>query len=95
MRFVSKAVDEPYAIVVPYSTCESAASFVVHVIVALLDVIDDAKTDEMVGGVMSEVPPYISGGIGFPRYSQMYCVSVLVVVHHPAVLFPVLPTLVR
>ena len=49
-------VELPYALDVPYSTCESAGSFVVHVIVALLLVTPDDMTLEITGGVVSDVP---------------------------------------
>src|SRR5437867_98698 len=40
----------PYAVVRPYSTCESLPSSVVHVIVAPDAVIEDAVTAEITGG---------------------------------------------
>jgi hypothetical protein len=43
----------PYEVLVPYSTCESPASFVVQLIVALLDVMLLAVTLLIVGGVVS------------------------------------------
>ena len=43
----------PYDVVNPYSTCESAGSLVVHVIVAPEPVMLDADTLEIVGGVVS------------------------------------------
>ena len=43
----------PYANEVPYSTCESLASFVVQLIVAPDAVIIEAVTLEMTGGVVS------------------------------------------
>ena len=49
-------VDEPYKFVAPYSTCESEFSFVVHVIIAEFDEGDEA-TEEIVGGVVSDVGP--------------------------------------
>ena len=50
---VFNVVDEPYDIVVPYSTCVSLFSFVVHVIVAPVVVKDKDVTDEIIGGVVS------------------------------------------
>ena len=43
----------PYAVVVPYSTWESLASFVVHVIVAPPVVLTGTATAEIAGGVVS------------------------------------------
>ena len=47
-----KVVELPYEVVVPYSTCEEFATFVVQVIVAPLAVIPDSLTAEMVGDVV-------------------------------------------
>jgi hypothetical protein len=44
---------EPYAVVVPYSTCVSLASLVVHETVAELDVAPELATALMTGGVVS------------------------------------------
>ena len=49
------AVLEPYCVVVPYSTCASAGSFVVQVILAPVCVIAVAVTALIVGGVVSAV----------------------------------------
>jgi hypothetical protein len=46
-------VDEPYDVVVPYSTWLSAASFVVQVIVAPAEDTAEAVTAEITGGVVS------------------------------------------
>ena len=47
---VSSAVELPYVVVVPYSTCVSDARSVVHAIVAALPVIADEVTPEITGG---------------------------------------------
>mgnify|MGYP003395139175 CR=1 FL=1 len=60
---VLSVVTEPYREVVPYSTCESDGSFVVHVIVALLYVtpvvwmfvIDGAVVSAGTGSVVNDV----------------------------------------
>jgi hypothetical protein len=44
----------PYPVVVPYSTTLVALSLVVHVIVAELEVIPEASTLVMTGGVVSK-----------------------------------------
>jgi hypothetical protein len=44
---------EPYDVVVPYSTTELLASLVVQVTVAPVEVMEEALTPEMVGGVVS------------------------------------------
>ena len=49
----SGALALPYAVVRPYSTCESLLSFVVHAIVAPEVVIDIVETPEITGGVAS------------------------------------------
>jgi hypothetical protein len=45
---------EPYEVVAPYMTCESAALLVVQVIVAPVAVIDEAVIPERVSGPNSE-----------------------------------------
>ena len=50
---VSSVVCEPYAVVVPYSTCEVLVSLVVQVMVAVVLVIALVEIPEMVGGVVS------------------------------------------
>jgi hypothetical protein len=55
---VASAADEeavPYAVVVPYTTFEVAASSVVHVIVALVVVGVPDEIAEITGGVLSRV----------------------------------------
>ena len=52
-RVVSRVVVEPRDAVVPYSTCESAASFVVQVISAVEEVILVEVTFVITGGVRS------------------------------------------
>ena len=44
---------DPYAVVAPYSTCESDISFVVQVTSAPEEVMPDASTAEITGGVVS------------------------------------------
>ena len=81
---VFNVVDNPYEVVVPYSTCESDASFVAHVIVALLDVAD-ADTPLITGGVVSGTPlnSYAplsrtpSAPLVLPSGSILYCVPML------------------
>src|SRR3989344_330196 len=55
MKEVSSAVVEPYDVASPYSICESAASLVVHVMVAPLEVMLDAVTPEIAGATVSAV----------------------------------------
>ena len=50
---VASAVDSPYAVGVPYSICESEASSVVQLIVAVEVVMLALPTLEMTGGVVS------------------------------------------
>ena len=45
--------------VVPYSTCESLASFVVQLTTAVAGVIADSVTAEITGGVMSGTKEYV------------------------------------
>ena len=52
---VLSVVLDPYEIVVPYSTCESLNSFVVHATVPAVEVIPDDAMAEMTGGVVSGV----------------------------------------
>jgi len=64
-----REVWEPYDVVKPYETWESASSFVVQEIVAVAWVTEDEVTLEMIGGVVSEagmlreqealVPPFV------------------------------------
>jgi hypothetical protein len=46
---------EPYAVVVPYATCELEAWSVVHVMVAVVEVTPVAVTAVMTGGGVAEV----------------------------------------
>jgi hypothetical protein len=48
-----RVVDEPYAVVVPYSTCDEDASFVAQVIIAPVFVILLAVIPDITGGVVS------------------------------------------
>jgi hypothetical protein len=50
---VLSVLDDPYDVLVPYSTCVSDASSVVHDTVAPLLVRPDDPTPEIVGGVVS------------------------------------------
>ncbi len=57
IRVVSSVVNEPYEVVVPYSTCIVAPSLVFHWIVAPEEVIPVAVMFESVGAVVSvDVP---------------------------------------
>ena len=47
---VSRGLTDPYAIVAPYATCESAPLFVFQVIVAPDAVFEDAEVPEIVTG---------------------------------------------
>ncbi len=49
-RVLTSGDCEPYAVVVPYATCELDAWSVVHVIVAVVEVIPVAVTALMTGG---------------------------------------------
>ena len=52
-RLESGALRVPYAVVRPYSTCASAGSLVVQVMVAVVEVREETVTEEMTGGVVS------------------------------------------
>ena len=54
---LSRVVSRPYAMVGPYSTCESLVSLVVQVIVAAEVEMLEAATEEITGGVVSAGTP--------------------------------------
>ena len=63
---------DPYAVVAPYSTCESDISFVVQVTPAPEEVMPDASTAEITGGVVSlaTVTVIVGEVVVFPAASR-------------------------
>ena len=86
-----KDVVDPYAAVVPYSTCELAAVLVVQVTVSLEALTDAALTPEITGGLLT-VTETVALVVIFPDASVMTadktCTPFVAVVVFQVVLYP-------